>query len=99
MQQQIKSLGYSSTRRSFLRTGLVAPGAIATWLVSGASASYADDGITHGDIDILRTETQGAARGAVRALTADGLFIGQSDAFFAELRELATRADLAQRRV
>ena len=54
MQQQIKSLGYSSTRRSFLRTGLVVPGAIGTGLVSGASASYADDGITHGDIDILR---------------------------------------------
>jgi hypothetical protein len=47
---------------------------------------------------IRPTETQGAAMGAVRALTADGLFIGQSNAFFAELRELATKADLAQRR-
>ncbi|SRR5579871_794927 len=46
---------------------------------------------------IRPTETRGAAMGAVRALTADGLFIGQSDAFFAELRELATRADMAQR--
>ena len=37
--------------------------------------------------------------GAVRALTADGLFIGQSPAFFAELHELAVRADLAQREI
>ena len=48
---------------------------------------------------IRPTATQGAAMGAVRALTADGLFIGQSEAFFAELRELATKADMAQRRV
>jgi len=47
---------------------------------------------------IRPTETQGAAMGAVRALTADGLFIGQSNAFFAELHELATKADMAQRR-
>jgi Ferritin-like domain len=46
---------------------------------------------------IRPTETQGAAMGALRALTADGLFIGQSDAFFAEMRELAARADMAQR--
>ncbi len=45
------------------------------------------------------TETQGAAMGAVRFLTAMGLFIGQSSAFFAELNALATQADLAQRRV
>jgi hypothetical protein len=48
---------------------------------------------------IRPTETQGAAMGAVRALTADGLFIGQSDAFFAELHELAFRADRAQRAI
>lgn len=46
---------------------------------------------------IRPTETQGAAMGAVRALTADGLFIGQSPAFFAELNELAAHADMAQR--
>jgi hypothetical protein len=45
------------------------------------------------------TETQGAAMGAVRFLTAMGLFIGQSNAFFAELNALATQADLAQRSV
>jgi len=45
------------------------------------------------------TETQGAATGAVRFLTDMGLFIGQSDAFFAELNALATQADLAQRTV
>jgi hypothetical protein len=43
------------------------------------------------------TETQGAATGAVRFLTAMGLFSGQSRAFFAELNALATNADLAQR--
>jgi Ferritin-like domain len=48
---------------------------------------------------IRPTETQGAAAGAVAALRADGLFIGQSDAFFAELNELAAKADMAQRRV
>ena len=44
------------------------------------------------------TETQGAAMGAVRFLTAMGLFALQSNAFFAELNALATQADLAQRR-
>jgi hypothetical protein len=43
------------------------------------------------------TDTRGAAMGAVRALTADGLFIGQSQAFFALLRDLAEQADEAQR--
>ena len=37
-------------------------------------------------VSIIRpTETQGAAMGAVKALTADGLFIGQSKEFFAVL--------------
>jgi hypothetical protein len=48
---------------------------------------------------IRPTETQGAASGAVAALTADGLFIGQSNAFFATLSDLATKADMAQRDV
>ncbi len=43
------------------------------------------------------TETRGAAMGAVRALTADGLFIGQSQAFFNLLRDLAEEADGARR--
>jgi hypothetical protein len=34
--------------------------------------------------------------GALKALTADGLFIGQSDEFFAVLRELAAEADAAR---
>jgi hypothetical protein len=46
---------------------------------------------------IRPTETEGAAMGAVKALTADGLFIGQSPEFFAVLRQLATQADEAQR--
>src|SRR5436190_8459704 len=45
---------------------------------------------------IRPTETHGAAVGALNALTADGLFIGQSRAFFARLRDLATEADAAR---
>jgi hypothetical protein len=49
-------------------------------------------------VSIIRgTETQGAAMGAVKALTADGLFIGQPPAFFALLHQLAQQADAAQR--
>jgi hypothetical protein len=46
---------------------------------------------------IRPTKTQGAAMGAVKALTADGLFIGQSSAFFAAVKELASAADAAMR--
>jgi hypothetical protein len=46
---------------------------------------------------IRPTETRGAAMGAVRALTADGLFIGQSQAFMELLTELAQAADAATR--
>ncbi|HEX9077148.1 MAG TPA: hypothetical protein VF932_15285, partial [Anaerolineae bacterium] len=47
-------------------------------------------------VSIIRpTETKGAAMGALKALTDDGLFIGQSPAFFAVLRELAEAADAA----
>jgi hypothetical protein len=35
--------------------------------------------------------------GAVKALTEDGLFIGQSKQFFQLLQQLATQADAAQR--
>jgi hypothetical protein len=40
---------------------------------------------------IRPTETKGAAMGAVKALTADGLFIGQSQAFFDLIADLAQR--------
>jgi hypothetical protein len=46
---------------------------------------------------IRPTETQGAATGALKALTANGLFRGQSPAFFASLTELAEAADAARR--
>ena len=46
---------------------------------------------------IRPTGTHGAAMGAVKALTADGLFIGQSSAFFQFLQELAAAADAATR--
>src|SRR5712672_3664211 len=49
-------------------------------------------------VSIIRpTETQGAAMGALKALTADGLFIGQSKEFFKFMRTLAIEADLAVR--
>ncbi|MGA8865737.1 MAG: ferritin-like domain-containing protein [Candidatus Sulfotelmatobacter sp.] len=43
------------------------------------------------------TNTAGAAMGAVKSLTADGLFIGQSPEFFSTLTALAAAADAAQR--
>jgi hypothetical protein len=47
-------------------------------------------------VSIIRpTETDGAAMGAVRALTNNGLFIGQSAEFFALLADLAHAADAA----
>jgi hypothetical protein len=46
---------------------------------------------------IRPTETKGAAMGAAKALTADGLFIGQPPAFFELLRDLAEAADAAKR--
>jgi hypothetical protein len=44
---------------------------------------------------IRPTETKGAAMGAAKALTADGLFIGQSQAFFDLINRLAEEADEA----
>jgi hypothetical protein len=44
------------------------------------------------------TETQGAAMGAVKALTADGLFIGQTAEFMQLLNDLARDADQANPR-
>jgi hypothetical protein len=46
---------------------------------------------------IRPTETKGAAMGALKALTANGLFIGQSPAFFEFLQNLAEAADNARR--
>jgi hypothetical protein len=46
---------------------------------------------------IRPTETTGAAMGALKALTANGLFIGQSPAFFKVLQDLAEAADDAKR--
>jgi hypothetical protein len=44
------------------------------------------------------TATAGAAMNAAAALSADGLFIGQSNQFFEALRELAADADAARRK-
>ena len=46
---------------------------------------------------IRPTNTVGAAMGAVKALTADGLFIGQTPEFFQLLADLASDADQAKR--
>ena len=47
-------------------------------------------------VSIIRpTETVGAAMGALKALTDDGLFRGQSPAFFAFMHDLAQAADAA----
>ncbi|HEX3445277.1 MAG TPA: twin-arginine translocation signal domain-containing protein [Chthoniobacterales bacterium] len=46
---------------------------------------------------IRPTQTKGAAMGAVKALTADGLFIGQSEDFFELIADLASDADAARR--
>jgi hypothetical protein len=43
------------------------------------------------------TQTEGAAMGAVKALSEDGLFRGQGDDFFDFLEELASEADAAVR--
>jgi len=48
---------------------------------------------------IRPTQTAGAAMGAVQALAADGLFIGQSQEFFAAATALAQAADAARRHV
>jgi len=49
-------------------------------------------------VSIIRpTETRGAAMGAVKALTADGLFRGHKSDFFEFLNELAHAADSARR--
>ncbi len=48
-------------------------------------------------VSIIRpTETDGAAMAALNALTADGLFIGQTPAFFTLLTQLAQAADHAR---
>jgi hypothetical protein len=49
-------------------------------------------------VSIIRpTETKGAAKGALKALTDDGLFIGQPNEFFSVLGKLADDADAARR--
>jgi hypothetical protein len=48
-------------------------------------------------VSIVRpTQTKGAAMGALKALTADGLFIGQTPEFFTVLTDLAKAADAAK---
>ena len=48
---------------------------------------------------IRPTKTQGVAMGVVKFLTDMGLFIGQSQAFFSFLHQLAQEADAARREI
>ncbi|PYI79525.1 MAG: hypothetical protein DMF05_09600, partial [Verrucomicrobia bacterium] len=49
-------------------------------------------------VSIIRpTNTEGAATGALAFLTAMGLFTGQSQGFFAYMKQLAADADSAMR--
>jgi hypothetical protein len=49
-------------------------------------------------VSIIRpTATKGAAMAALKSFTDDGLFIGQTQAFFDYLRDLAEDADDARR--
>jgi len=49
-------------------------------------------------VSIIRpTNTEGVAMGALQFLTNMGLFIGQSNAFFAYMTQLAQDADAAER--
>jgi hypothetical protein len=49
-------------------------------------------------VSIIRpTQTKGAAKGALKGLTEDGLFIGQPKEFFDVLGKLAEEADAARR--
>jgi hypothetical protein len=53
-----------------------------------------------GPVSIIRpTETRNAAMNAVKGLTADGLFMGQTPQFFQLLQDLAADADRARREV
>jgi hypothetical protein len=52
--RKIGPLKFSASRRSFLRSGLVGPGAVGLMVAAMPSPALADDQPTQGDIDILR---------------------------------------------
>jgi hypothetical protein len=56
MLQQIRKLGNTISRRAVLRSGLAAPAIVGAAVLGDPlpSAAFDDDGITHGDISILR---------------------------------------------
>lgn len=65
-------------------------------LIMPEPTPFLSRGLPHCSV-IRPTHTEGAAMGAVKALTADGLFTGQTSGFFDALHELALEADAAQR--
>jgi hypothetical protein len=60
-----------------------------------AGANDLPEEIAPDRLDPPPTETQGAATAAAEALTADGLFKGQSKAFVGLIKKLASEADAA----
>jgi hypothetical protein len=77
---------FNATGKKLLQTNLIFP----------IPCEFIDATLPHCAV-IRPTEPAGIAAGAVRALTDDGLFIGQSQTFFNVLNGLAEAADAAQR--
>ncbi len=79
---------FNATKKKTLQTNLIFP----------VPCEFIDPSLPHCSV-IRPTDPDGIAAGAVRALTDDGLFIGQSAEFFDTLSTLAGAADAAQRGV
>jgi hypothetical protein len=77
---------FNATGKKTLQTNLIFP----------VPCEFIDPSLPHCAV-IRPTDPEGIAAGAVRALTDDGLFIGQSAEFFDALSALAEAADAAQR--
>ena len=88
-----------TNRRSFLKKGVVAAGAVTVGtglLADNSSVASGDRSDAHSSI-IRPTETDGIAMGVVNFLTAMGLFAGQTNPqFFELLKDLAADADHAR---
>ncbi|HEY6204678.1 MAG TPA: ferritin-like domain-containing protein [Chthoniobacterales bacterium] len=65
-------------------------------LIMPEPCPFLDESLPHCSI-IRPTNTEGVATGALKFLTAMGLFVGQSPAFFAYMKQLARAADAAER--
>lgn len=106
-QEQNASSGHKN-RRSFLKNGMVAAGAITVGAAPFGGETFTTSLIMPEPCPFLSrklpkcsiirpTETKGVAMGVVKFLTAMGLFIGQPKEFFELLHDLAAEADVARR--